>query len=133
MKEVTVEQLNQQYLGPMATSFGVKITALAKGRIEGTMPVTQKCFQPLGIVHGAAYCLLGETLGSVASYVMAAPNEKIVGTSLTTNYMRKVDTGTLHARAVAKHLGRRTQVWQIEITDDADKLVSHMTLQTMIL
>jgi 1,4-dihydroxy-2-naphthoyl-CoA hydrolase len=133
MKVVAIDDVNKRFLGPMATAYGIKLTSVAEGRVEATMPVTEKCFQPLGIVHGAAYCLLGETLGSVASYIMAADDEKIVGTSLTTNYLRKVDSGTLHAVALAKHLGRRTQVWQIDIKDDQGKLAAHMTLQTMVL
>ncbi|MGH8310868.1 MAG: hotdog fold thioesterase, partial [Steroidobacteraceae bacterium] len=76
------------------------------------------------ILHGGASVALAETLGSIGGS-MCVDREKfqIVGQEINANHLRAVRGGFVHGSARPIHLGKRSQVWSIEIKDDRGKLV----------
>ena len=98
------------------------------------MPVTQKVKQPIGIVHGGANVVLAETLASTAAN-MAVDYEKFycVGLEININHIRSVREGVVKAITRPMHLGRTTQVWQIDLMNDANQItaVSRMTASVL--
>ena len=98
------------------------------------MPVNERVYQPDGILHGGATFALAETVGSVASVVFAkAQNVQVRGIEMSGNHLRSVKTGNVYAKAQAIHLGRTTQIWEIRVTDEEEKLVSLIKLTTLSL
>jgi len=80
--------------------------------------------QPDRILHGGASVALAETLGSVGgSMCVDRERFQIVGVEINANHLRPAMTGHVTGRASPIHLGRRTQVWNIEIRDDRKRLV----------
>ena len=81
--------------------------------------------QPHGIVHGGVYCGLVETVASVGAALSAATRgQTAVGLENHTTFLRAVRSGTL--RAVARPLtrGRRTQVWEVTVTDAGGRVAA---------
>jgi len=91
----------------------------ARARIE----LRDELRQPYGLMHGGVYSTIVESLCSYAT--AAAVHEAgdiAVGQSIEVSFMRPVTSGHAEARAVARHRGRSTWVWTVEIVDDAERL-----------
>jgi 1,4-dihydroxy-2-naphthoyl-CoA hydrolase len=93
--------------------------------------VADRVKQPFGLVHGGAYAAIAESLCSAATYLGVAGDGNIaVGLSNQTSFLRPVTEGTVHADARRRHRGRTTWMWDVDFTDDHDRLcaVSRVTL-----
>jgi uncharacterized protein (TIGR00369 family) len=90
---------------------------------RGTVPVTDAVRQPHGLVHGGIYPLIAESITSRATGAAVAADGMIaMGQSNSATFMRPITEGTVHATARRRHAGRSTWVWDVEITDDAERL-----------
>ncbi len=108
----------------IAQSLGIVLTLVEKGRVEATMPVDQRTHQPFGLLHGGASVVLAETVASIGGLVFAMDHGKIVvGQEINANHLRSVRSGIVKAVGLPIHIGRTTQVWEIKITDENDKLI----------
>ena len=103
---------------------------LDERRARARMPVSGRIRQPFGIVHGGAYAALAETLCSMATYETVGPEEGAFGQSNDTSFLRPVFEGAIEAVAVAKHRGRTTWVWEVEMSDAEGRLcaLSRLTI-----
>ena len=98
-----------------------------------TMPVTDKVTQIDGVLHGGATLALAETAGSVAAFLLhRKPNEQIRGIELSANHLRSGKIGdTLFATAKCINAGRTLQLWEINITNQDNKLISYCKFTTI--
>jgi 1,4-dihydroxy-2-naphthoyl-CoA hydrolase len=96
---------------------------MTKTRVVATMPVTPRHHQPLGYLHGGASVALAETVASTGGYLNAPEGKIVFGLEINANHLRPKQSGTLTAIATPIHLGRSTQVWDVKIYDEAEKLV----------
>lgn len=130
-KAVDIDKLNSFEEKAMPGYLGIKITEIGSDYIKGTMPVDHRTKQPFGILHGGASVVLAETLGSIAGYFcLADDNQYCVGLDINSNHIRPATEGIVIGKANPYHIGRTTQVWHIEIHNEAGKLVnvSRLTL-----
>ncbi|MDB5972635.1 MAG: hypothetical protein JWQ90_5085 [Hydrocarboniphaga sp.] len=104
-------------------TLGIELKEMTKERVSGTMPVDSRTHQPFGLLHGGASVALAETLASVAAQLNVAPGEMVVGLEINANHLRGIRSGTVTGVATPIHIGRRTQVWSIDIRDENDKPV----------
>ena len=87
--------------------------------------------QPFGLMHGGVMSTLVEsvcsrsTAGAVWEDGMAA-----MGQSIDVSFIRPVTEGGVEVRAKARHRGRTTWIWDVEITDDAGRIcaLTRMTI-----
>lgn len=127
----TLEQLVRMHRNTLAERIGIVITGIGDDYLRATMPADARTFQPMGIVHGGANVALAETVASVAAGC-CIDRERFgcVGQEINANHLRSVSSGMLTATARPFHIGRRSQVWGIEIVDDAGQLtcISRITI-----
>jgi 1,4-dihydroxy-2-naphthoyl-CoA hydrolase len=127
----TAEELQERFGGTLAGHLGIRITEVGPDYLKATMPATEKVFQPMGLVHGGANVALAETVGSVAAN-MLVDREKYacVGQEINANHVRGVRQGTVTAIAKPAYIGRTSQVWDIRLYDDNNKLtcISRLTM-----
>ncbi|MDR0184844.1 hotdog fold thioesterase [Lysobacter arvi] len=109
---------------------GIVFTEVGHDFIRATMPVDERTRQPYGLLHGGASVLLAETLGSSAGMLCVGEDEACVGIEINANHLRGVREGTVTGTARPLHVGGRTQVWEIRIEDERQRLVcvSRITL-----
>lgn len=107
----------------LADLLGIEFEAIEPERVTATMPVTPQHHQPLGYLHGGASVVLAETVASVGATAGALPEKVAFGLEINANHIRPKQSGTLRAVGERLHAGRTTQVWQVRITDEDDKLV----------
>ena|ERR1044071_1205228 len=103
---------------------GIEMLELGPDYLRGRMPVDDRTRQPHGILHGGASVALAETLGSVAANLVVDRSRlRCVGQEINANHVRSIAAGWVIGTARPLHLGRRSQVWEIRIVDERDRLV----------
>ncbi len=110
--------------GGFVELLGAEFVETGPDRVTLRCPVTPKLWQPHGIVHGGVYCALVETAASVAAALWFGERGDVVGVANHTNFLRAVRAGVLTAVATPVHRGRSQQLWQVRITDDADRAIA---------
>jgi len=124
-REYSLEDLGFLTRHNMVEHLDIRLTELGSDFLRGTMPVDHRTHQPAGLLHGGASVALAETLGSFAANLCVDPAEKAcVGQEINASHLRSVRQGLVTGTARSLYLGRSSQVWQIEIVDDRDRLVS---------
>ncbi|HVF15824.1 MAG TPA: hotdog fold thioesterase [Steroidobacteraceae bacterium] len=119
----TIEEIG--FKGPcMPNHIGIEFTEIGPDYLRGRMPVDARTIQPYGILHGGASVALAETLGSTAaSLVIDRTQQRCVGQEINANHTRAASAGFVIGTARPVHLGRRSHVWEIRITDEQERLV----------
>lgn len=98
------------------------------------MPVNSRVHQPDGVLHGGAMVALAESVGSAASFMfLDAENMYIRGIEISANHVKSKKEGIVYAKATFIHKGRTTQVWNIDVVDEEDQLISKVKLTTLAL
>jgi len=132
-KNVTVAAVNHIGKNTMLEHLGIVITELGENYLTGTMPVDHRTHQPMGLLHGGASAVLIESLGSLGSSLMVDLSKNaIVGIEINANHIRGVKSGIVTGKATLMHGGKTTHVWQVDITDEAQKLVCTGRLTVLV-
>jgi 1,4-dihydroxy-2-naphthoyl-CoA hydrolase len=130
-RQYTLDEARKFQQDTMGAHLGIEVVEIGSDFLAARMPVDHRTMQPDRILHGGASVALAETLGSVGgSMCVDRERFQIVGQEINANHLRPATGGhvTGHARPI--HLGRRSQVWNIEITDENKRLicVSRLTI-----
>ena len=111
--------------------YGLQITELSAEHAAGSVMVAEHHKQPAGLVHGGVLASIAESLASLGTASEVWQQGKVVtGMTNQSSFLRPIVGGTIHARAVSRHRGRTTWIWDVEITDDDDRLcaLTRMTI-----
>ena len=122
---------NQMNKGTIGEHLEILMTEVGDDYITGTMPADARTFQPYGVVHGGANVVLAESLGSIAgAHVIDFATSKCLGQEVSASHLRPVSSGLVTGTARPIHLGRRSHIWEIRLTNDEGKLtcISKLTL-----
>lgn len=123
-KDIVLSDLAELGKGNMGEHLGIEWSALGDSTISARMPVDYRTQQPYGLLHGGASCVLAETLGSVGAALVVDPERfQCVGLDINANHVRSVRSGYVTGVASPLHIGASTQVWEIKIHDDREKLI----------
>lgn len=129
--QAAAELLNQRGLGDLAEKMGIELLELSAERSVARMPVAGNT-QPLGVLHGGAHVVLGESLGSFSANVWAHPNGYAVGIEVNASHSRSVSEGYVTAVCEAISLGKTLTVHEIAISDDQGNRLSTVRITNLI-
>lgn len=118
-------------MGALAEKMGIEFTEFSVERSVGTMPVEGNT-QPVGLLHGGAYVVLGESLGSMAANLHAGPGRLAVGVDINATHTRSATSGIVTGVCMPIHLGRSIAVHEIVVTDDQGRRCSTIRITNMI-
>jgi uncharacterized protein (TIGR00369 family) len=107
----------------LARTLGMTVEEVSPDRCVVSMPVTEAVHQPHGVLHGGASAALAETAASVGANAACADGTIALGQEINANHLRPKRDGILRAVATPVHVGRRSQVWSIELRDEAETLI----------
>jgi uncharacterized protein (TIGR00369 family) len=110
---------------------GIQILELSAERAVATMPVEGNT-QPIGLLHGGAYLVLGETLGSFAANVWAHPNGYAVGIEISASHTKSATSGLVTGTATAISLGKSLTVHEIVVTNESGDRLSTVRITNLI-
>ncbi len=120
----TLEGINAFSKNTMTDHIGIEFTEIGEDYVKATMPVDSRTVQPFRMLHGGASVVLAETLGSIAATMTVDPNDKYcVGLDINANHIKSVKSGLVEGTARPLHVGKKTQVWEIKITNEDNQLV----------
>lgn len=127
---ITVELLTAVSVNTAAPYLGIEFLEVGDDFIRARVPVDHRTIQPYGLLHGGVSVLLAETLGSCGAAFAAPAGQRTVGLDVNANHLKGTSSGWVTGIARPVHIGRSTQVWQIELTNDAGELtcVSRLTM-----
>jgi 1,4-dihydroxy-2-naphthoyl-CoA hydrolase len=116
---------------PFDRHYGLEVDEAGDELIRAHVPVVKHVTQPLGLVHGGVYASIAEALASLGTNIGVVPRGSVgLGMSNHSTFLRPISQGTIHAVARRRHRGRTTWVWDVELTDDEERLcaVSRVTI-----
>jgi 1,4-dihydroxy-2-naphthoyl-CoA hydrolase len=119
-----LEQVKEHSRDTLISHLGIEFVEAGDDYLKARMPVDARTQQPARMLHGGASVALAETLASwAATFVVDREKNYCVGLEINANHVRAVGTGFVTGTARPVHLGRSTQIWEVRIVDDADRLV----------
>jgi 1,4-dihydroxy-2-naphthoyl-CoA hydrolase len=93
------------------------------GTVRAHVDIEERHKQPAGLVHGGLYATIAESITSMATHFSVMGEGKSAqGLSNQTSFVRPILEGSVHAVARPRHRGRTTWVWEVDLTDDQDRL-----------
>jgi 1,4-dihydroxy-2-naphthoyl-CoA hydrolase len=134
-KAIDLEFLNNLGQNNICSLLGIEYTEIGPDYIIAKMPVDHRTHQPFGILHGGASVVLAESLGSIASYMCLSDTnqQRAVGLEINANHIRPISEGWVFGKVTPIHIGKKTHVWSIEITDQAHKIICTSRITVMII
>lgn len=133
-KNYLLEQSNAICKNTLMETLGIEFVALSEDSLTARMPVNSRVHQPDGVLHGGASVALAESVGSAAAFVLFNEEKvQIRGIEISANHVKSVREGFVYAHAQCVHKGRTTQLWHIDIKDEAGNLVSFVKMTTISL
>ncbi len=130
---ISLDQMREWSRHRLIENLGIELTEVGDNFLRAIMQVDDRTLQPMGSLHGGATCLLAETVGSIAAnFCIDWEKRCCVGLEINVNHMKAVKSGFIEAEARPFHLGRSTQVWDIQIRHENQLIaVSRFTVAVL--
>ena len=130
---VSVEHLTAIHVDTAVAALGIEFLEVGDDFIKARVPVDNRTRQPYGLLHGGVSVVLAETLGSCGAASAAPDGYRCVGLDINANHLRGATSGWVTGITRPVHIGRTTQVWQIDLTNAAGELtcVSRITMAVL--
>jgi 1,4-dihydroxy-2-naphthoyl-CoA hydrolase len=120
----TLDELREMHRDTAEGHLGIEFTEVGDDWVSARMPVDRRTIQPFRLLHGGASCLLAEAVGSVAANMCVDQKLQFcVGLDINANHVRSARSGWVTGTARPLHVGKTTQVWEIRIVDQSERLV----------
>jgi uncharacterized protein (TIGR00369 family) len=110
---------------------GIKIVSINGQHGVATMPAEGNK-QPLGIVHGGAYVVLAETLGSMCATIAAGPDRHAVGIEINASHTKSCKEGLITATARAVNVGRNLATHEVAVDDENGNRLSTVRITNFL-
>jgi 1,4-dihydroxy-2-naphthoyl-CoA hydrolase len=135
LKQISLEEINARNANTLMESLEISCVELGEDYIVARMPVNERTVQPMGLLHGGASAALIETIGSMGSILLIENASQIaVGLEVNANHINGIAAGYVLAKGTIIHAGRKTHLWQVDITEEGTgKLICVGKLTVLIL
>src|SRR6476620_7723450 len=132
-KPISVELLTEAHLETAVGHLGIEFLEVGDDFIKARVPVDKRTRQPYGLLHGGVSVVLAETLGSCGAAYSSPEGPRAVGLDINANHLRGATSGWVTGITKPVHIGRTTQVWHIDLTNDQGELtcVSRITMAVL--
>jgi uncharacterized protein (TIGR00369 family) len=130
---VSIDILAALHKDTTVAHLGIEFLEVGNDFIRGRVPVNTRTRQPYGLLHGGVSVVLAETLGSCGALFCCPEGLRAVGLDINANHLRGATEGWVTGTARPVHIGRSTQVWQIDLANDSGELtcVSRITMAVL--
>lgn len=119
LKKMDLAEINKFSQNTLMGFLGMECIEIGDDFIRVRMPVDSRTHQPMGTLHGGASAALIESIGSMGSTLLLDLTKEIpVGLEVNANHIGAVRSGNVIALGKLVHAGRRTHVWQVDISDE---------------
>jgi 1,4-dihydroxy-2-naphthoyl-CoA hydrolase len=125
--KLSLEEIRTTFTkGQLPESFGIEIIEVGEEHVTGTLRVDERHLRPGNIMNGGVSLVLIETMGSVSSCLfLDMKKQNSFGIQVNANHISVARPGDiLTATSIKIHVGKTTQIWDVNITNQHGKLVS---------
>ena len=132
-QDISLQTLTAVSENTAVSHLGIEFVEVGDDFLVARVPVNRQTCQPYGLLHGGVSVVLAETLGSIGAAFCVPEGTRVVGLDVNANHLRGVSQGWVTATARPVHIGRSTQVWHIDMTDDEGRIscVSRLTMSVL--
>ncbi len=132
-KPISIEALAAIHADTAPAHLGIEFLEVGDDFIRARVPVDSRTRQPYGLLHGGVSVVLAETLGSCGAAYACPEGYRAVGLDINANHLKGATSGWVTGITRPVHIGRSTQVWQIDLSNDAGELtcVSRITMAVL--
>jgi 1,4-dihydroxy-2-naphthoyl-CoA hydrolase len=132
-RPVSIEGLTAIHKDTAVERLGIEFLEVGDDFIRARVPVDGRTKQPYGLLHGGVSVVLAETLGSCGAVACLPEGWRAVGLDINANHLRGAMQGWVTGITRPVHVGRTTQVWQIDLSNEAGDLtcVSRITMAVL--
>ncbi len=129
-KHIDLEELTRSHIDTAVAHLGMEFLEVGDDFIRARVPVDKRTQQPFGLLHGGVSVVLAEALGSCGAHYSCPEGSRAVGLDINANHLKGATSGWVTGITRPVHIGRSTQVWAIELRNDAGELtcVSRITM-----
>ena len=132
-KPISIEILSASHVGTAVAHLGIEFLEVGDNFIRGRVAVDARTRQPYGLLHGGVSVVLAETLGSCGAVYALPEGFRCVGLDINANHLKGATSGWVTGSTQPVHIGRSTQVWQIELRNDDGALTCVSRITTSVL
>lgn len=135
MTQELCDKLNAGFEGTMNQKLGIRFLPSEDDCILGEMPINENTRQYFGILHGGASLAFAETLAGCGSLCLIDfdKSKKVCGLQVTGNHVgMSAHEGKVYGKATIVHAGKKTHVWNVDITGEDGRLISTERVTNMI-
>ena len=126
-----VERLIEPGGGALTAKMGIEFLELSAEHSVARMPVEGNT-QVVGLLHGGAHVVLGESLGSISSAIHAGPGRYAVGIEINATHSRSITEGWVTGTCTALVLGRTLATHEIVMRDEQGRRLSTVRMTNML-
>ncbi len=132
-QDISVDILTAVQVDTAATWLGIEFLEVGDDFIRARVPVDKRTRQPYGLLHGGVSVVLAESLGSCGAAFALPEGYRCVGLDINANHLKGSTSGWVTGTTRPIHIGRSTQVWHIDLHNDAGELtcVSRITMAVL--
>lgn len=117
--------------GELSRKLGIEFLELSAEHSVARMPVEGNR-QVVGLLHGGAHLVLGESLGSISSAIHAGPDRVAVGIEISASHSRAITSGYVVATCDAISLGRTLATHEIIVRDEDGRRLSTVRMTNLL-
>lgn len=133
-KKEILAVFNKRCKNTLMETLDIEFVDFGEDFLTAKMPVTTKVHQPLGQLHGGATAALAESVGSAASnFFIDGTSQYVNGIQLSINHLKSKIDGVVYATAKNIHKGKTTHLWEVQIVDENDALISVAKMTNIVL
>jgi uncharacterized protein (TIGR00369 family) len=114
-------------LMPFADSLGIRLEAADADGARAVLDWAPQLCTVGGVMHGGALMAFADTVGAVVTVLGLPEGASTATITSTTQLMRPVTGGSVHATAEVLHRGRTTVAVRTSLYDDQQRLVATTT------
>lgn len=129
-----VKQLNELNKNTLMENLGIEYLEVGQGYVYARMPIDPRTVQPAGILHGGSSLALAETIGGLGSLLITdAAEYEVRGAHISANHVFPGKGEWVFGKARLIHQGKNTHVWNIDVFDQEERMISTCRLTNFII
>ncbi|HEY2995535.1 MAG TPA: PaaI family thioesterase [Methylomirabilota bacterium] len=125
--------ITDRFKGTLSDVLGIRFVEASPERVVAELTYREDLTTVGGALHGGTLMALADTVGAAATVINLPPGASTTTLESKTNFFAAGRPGVVRAEATPLHRGKRTQVWQTRVTDEAGRLLSLTTQTQMVL
>jgi uncharacterized protein (TIGR00369 family) len=114
-------------VAPIARTFGMKLSYTEDDRAVLTLPYNPALDHALGDIHGGVFATMLDNAGWFTAALGRDESCWVATSELSLHLLRRATATGLRAEAWYLKRGKRQDVLEMKLTDDAGELVAHAT------